>query len=327
MTGWTAEPWDFREAVGSFWRDVKYALRSLAGAKGLTITVILTLALGIGANAAIFTLVRGILLRPLVNRDENRLIYIRQTARGMGTENATFSVPEIQDLRQRITSFTEIGDFSTIGFTLIGLGEPREVRAGVVGGTYFNVMGLHPVMGRLLDMRDDGPSAAGAVVLTYRFWTTALKSDPSVLGKVVRLGSFGSRTATVVGVLEPSVPYPSETEIIANVVTSPHHLSATMVTGRIHRMTELFGRLAPGATLEQARAELRAAHGAIMKEHPESYPVKADFRINAVPLRDQITSKARTVLWVLLAASGLIFIIACSNVANLILARTIRREG
>jgi putative ABC transport system permease protein len=310
-----------------FWRDVKYALRSLAGAKGLSITVVLTLALGIGANAAIFTLVRGILLRPLVNRDEDRLIYIRQSARGVGTDNATFSVPEIQDLRQRVKTLSAIGDFSTIGFTLNGLGEPREVQAGVVGGSYFDVMGLHPVLGRLLDKRDDGPAAAGAVVLTYRFWTTALKSDPSVLGKVVRLESFGPRTATIVGVLEPSIPYPAETEIIANIVTSPHHLSATMVTGRIHRMTELFGRLAPGATTEQARAELQAAEGAITKEHPEAYPAKADFRIDAVLLRDQITSKARTVLWVLLAASGLVFIIACSNVANLILARTIRREG
>jgi putative ABC transport system permease protein len=327
MTGISTEQLSLREAIGVFWRDVKYALRSLAGAKGLTITVVLTLALGIGANAAIFTLVRGVLLRPLVNRDENRLIYIRQSARGMGVENAVFSVPEIQDLRQRVKSLSAFGDISTIGFTLNGLGEPREVRAGVVGGTYFDVMGLRPVLGRLLDMRDDGPAAAGAVVLTHRFWTTALKSDPSVLGKVVRLGSFGTRTATVVGVLEPSVPYPSETEIIANIVTSPHHLSATMVTGRIHRMTELFGRLAPGATLEQARADLKAAHGAILKEHPEAYPAKADFRIDAVLLRDQITSKARTVLWVLLAASGLVFIIACSNVANLILARTIRREG
>lgn len=327
MTGTNAGHMDLREAGGSFWRDVKYALRSLTGAKGFTITVVLTLALGIGANAAIFTLVRGVLLRPLVNRDENTLIYIRQSARGLGMENAVFSVPEIQDLRQRVRSLSAFGDFSTIGFTLVGLGEPREVRAGVVSGTYFDVMGLRPVMGRLLDVRDDGPTAAGAVVLTYRFWTTALKSDPSVLGKVVRLGSFGSRTATIVGVLEPSIPYPAETEIIANVVTSPHHLSATMVTGRVHRMTELFGRLAPGATLEQARTELRAAHGAIMKEHPEAYPPKADFRIDAVLLRDQITSKARTVLWVLLAASGLVFIIACSNVANLILARTIRREG
>src|SRR6185312_578097 len=285
-----------RETAGVFWRDVKYAVRSLAGAKGLSITVILTLALGIGANTAIFTLVRGILLRPLVNRDENRLIYIRQNAPGLGAENALFSVPEMQDLRQRVKSLSAIGDFSTVGFTLNGLGEPREIRAGVVGGNYFEVMGLHPVLGRLLNAQDDGPSAAGAVVLTYRFWTTALKSDPKVLGKVVRLGSFGARSATVVGVLEPSIPYPAETEIIANVVTSPHHLSATMVTGRVHRMTELFGRLAPGATLEQARAELQAVHGAMIRQHPEAYSAKADFRINAVRLRDQITSRARTVL-------------------------------
>jgi predicted permease len=308
----------------TFWQDLKFAIRSLARTKGLTVTVILTLALGIGANAAIFTLVRGVLLRPLVNRDENHLIYIRQSARGEGVDNAAFSVPEIQDLRARIKTITSFGDFSTIGFTMVGLGEPREVRAGVVGGSYFDVMGLHPVLGRLLDMRDDGPQAAGAMVLTYRFWSTQLKSDPTVLGRTVRLGS---RTATVVGVLEPSVPYPAETEIVANVVTSPHHLSATMVTGRVHRMTELFGRLAPGVTLEQARAELRTVHAGILKEHPEAYSPRADFRIDAVRLRDQITSRARTVLWVLLAASILVFVIACSNVANLILARTMRREG
>ena len=307
-----------------FITELRFALRSLSRAKGLAITVVVTLALGIGANAAIFSVVRGVLLRPLVNRDEDRLIYIRQSARGIGTENTTFSVPEIQDLRARVKTLTAFGDFSTIGFTMVGLGEPRVVRAGVVGGSYFEVMGLRPVLGRLLDASDDGPQAAGAAVLTHRFWTTALKSDPSVIGNTVRLGQ---RSATIVGVLEPSVPYPAETEIIANVVTSPHHLSATMVTGRVHRMTELFGRLAPGADLEAARAELRAAHGAIIKEHPEAYSPKADFRIEAVRLRDQITSRARTVLLVLLAAAALVFIIACSNVANLILARSVRREG
>ncbi len=308
----------------TFFRDLKFAFRSLARTKGLTITVVLTLALGIGANAAIFSVVRGVLLRPLVNRDENRLIYIQQSAKGIGSDNAAFSVPEIQDLRASIKTVSSFGDFSTMVFTMIGLGEPREVRAGVVGGTYFDVMGLHPVLGRLLDMRDDGAGAAGAVVLTWRFWTSTLNSDPSVLGKTIRLGT---RSATIVGVLEPSVPYPAETEIMSNIVTSPHHLSATMVQGRVHRMTQLFGRLAPGADLDQARTELRAVHGAMVKAHPEAYSTKADFRIEAVRLRDQITSKARTVLLVLLAASVLVFVISCSNVANLILARTVRREG
>ncbi|HWC97975.1 MAG TPA: ADOP family duplicated permease [Candidatus Sulfopaludibacter sp.] len=307
-----------------FLRELKFAFRSLAHTRGLTFTVVITLALGIGANAAIFSLVRGVLLRPLVNRDEDRLIYIRQSAPGLGIEDATFSVPELQDLRSRVKSLSAFGDFSTIGFTMVGLGDAREVRAGVVGGSYFEVMGLRPVLGRLLGPSDDGPQAAGAAVLTYRFWTTALHRDPSVLGKSVRLGT---RSATIVGVLEPSVPYPAETEIIANVVTSPHHLSATMVQGRVHRMTELFGRLAPGATLESAQAELRTVHASMMSQHPEAYSAKADTRITAIRLRDQITSKARTVLLVLLAASGLVFLIACSNVANLVLARSVRREG
>jgi putative ABC transport system permease protein len=308
----------------SFLTDLKFALRSLSRAKGLSLTVALTLALGIGANAAIFSVVRGVLLKPLVNRDEDRLIYIRQSAPGLRAENTTFSVPEIQDLRSGLKTVSALGDFSTIGFTMVGLGEPHVVRAGVVGGSYFDVMGLRPVLGRLLNAGDDGPNAAGAAVLTYRFWTTSLKSDPGVIGKTIRLGT---RSATIVGVLEPSVPYPSETELIANVVTSPHHLSATMVTGREHRMTELFGRLAPGATVESARAELQAVHKSIVTSHPDTYKASADFRVNAVRLRDQITSRARTVLLVLLAASALIFVIACSNVANLILARSVRRES
>ena len=167
----------------SFIRDLRFAVHSLARTPGLACAVILTLALGIGANAAIFTLVRGVLLRPLVNRDEDRLIYIRQSAPGIGAENDNFSVPEIQDLRASVKSVSEFGDFSAIGFTMIGLGEPREIRAGVVGGSYFEVMGLRPVLGRLMDQRDDGPNAAGAAVLTYRYWTTALHSDPSVIGK------------------------------------------------------------------------------------------------------------------------------------------------
>src|SRR5712692_10566564 len=312
-----------------FFRDLRVAFYSLMRTKGLATTVILTLALGIGANAAIFTLVRGVLLKPLVNRDEDRLIYIRQSAPGIGDDNSTFSVPEIQDLRASVKTLTAFGDFSTFGFTMIGLGEPREVQAGVVGGNYFDVIGLHPVLGRLIGPQDDGPKAAGVVVLTYRFWTTTLRKDPGVIGKTVRLGSgpMGSRSATIIGVLEPCVPYPQETEIIANIVTSPHHLSATMVTGRVHRMTELFGRLAPGVVLEQARAELRTVHGAMLKEHPEAYSPRAHVEIEAVRLRDQITSRARTVLLVLLSASVLVFVIACSNVANLILARTVRREN
>jgi len=304
--------------------DFRFALRSLARVKGLAITVVVTLALGIGANAAIFSVVRGVLLRPLVNRDQDSLIYLQQSAPGIGVESAKFSIPELRDLQGRVKTLTSFGDFSTIEFTMIGAGDPRVVRAGVVGGSYFDVMGLRPVAGRLIGPADDGPKAAGVAVLTYRFWNTSFQRDPSVIGKTIRLSD---RPATIIGVVEPSVPYPTETEIIANVVTSPHHMDATMVDGRVHRMTDLFGRLAPGVDLDTARAELRAVHRSIVSAHPESYSKQADFRIDAVRLRDQIVSPARTVLLVLLAASSLIFVIACSNVANLILARSVRREG
>jgi putative ABC transport system permease protein len=313
------------DSLLAFARDVRFALRSLSRARGLSLTVIVTLALGIGANAAIFSVVRAVLLRPLVNRDEDRLIYVRQSAPGIGQQNMTFSVPEIRDLTARVPSVAAFGDFSTVDFALTGLpGDPRLVHAGVVSGSFFQVMGLRPVLGRLIIPHDDGPNAAGVAVLTYRFWTSALNSDPGVIGKAIRLGR---RTATIVGVLEPSVPYPADTELIANMVTSPHHLGALMTTNRSHRMTELFGRLKPGATLDQARAELTAAHDAIVRAHPEAYSTRAHVQLSVARLRDQIAAPARTVLLVLLGAAAVVFVIAVSNVANLILARSVRREG
>src|SRR5215470_9146892 len=182
---------DAAEALG---RDVRFAVRSLLRARGLAATVIVTLALGIGANAAIFSVVRGVLLRPLVNRDEDRLIYVRQSAPGLGSENTAFSVPEINDLRARVRSVSAFGEFSTVSFTMTGLGgEPRTVQAGVVNGSFFDVMGLRPALGRLINATDDGPKAAGVAVLTQHFWTTALKRDPLVVGRTIRLGP---RTAT-----------------------------------------------------------------------------------------------------------------------------------
>jgi len=166
-----------------FLRDLKIALRSLSRVPALWITVALTLALGIGANAAIFSVVRAVLLRPLANRDEDRLLYVRQSAPGAGVVNTTFSVPEIKDIGTGLKTIQELGTFSEIPFTMVGLGTPREIPAGVVDGNYFEVMGLRPVLGRLLTPADDGPNAAGAVVLTYKFWRESMHSDPHVLGK------------------------------------------------------------------------------------------------------------------------------------------------
>ena len=305
--------------------DLRFALRSLSRVKGLALTVIVTLALGIGANAAIFSVVRGVLLRPLVNRDEARLIYIRQSAPGIGTDNTAFSVPEIQDLKDRVKSINAFGDFSTIGFTMVGLGEPRVVRAGVVGGSYFDVMGLKPVIGRLIGPTDDGPNAAGVAVLTYRFWTTDLeqRSDRARKDDPARraLGD-GHRRARAVGALSGGDgDHRQRRHQPASSLRDDGDGTRAPDDGAV-RPARAWGRRSTAR-----KGELRGIHASMVKAHPEAYSPKADFRIDAVQLRDQITSPARTVLLVLLAASGLIFVIACSNVANLILARSVRREG
>jgi hypothetical protein len=149
------------------------------------------MALGIGVNAAIFSVVRSVLWSPLVNRGEDRLVYIQQSEPGLQVDDATFSIPEITDISANLKSISQIGTFSTVDFTAEGFGETRTIHAGVVDGSFFQVMGLNPVLGRLIDARDDGPKADGAVVLTYKFWTGSLHSDPNVLGKMVRLGSIG----------------------------------------------------------------------------------------------------------------------------------------
>ena len=314
-----------RAMLEQFFVDVRVAVRSLLRNRTLTATVVVTLALGIGANAAVFSVVRGVLLRPLVNRDEERLVYIRQRAPGIGVENTTFSMPEVKDLEARATTIKAFGDFSTVDFAMTGVGTgPRMVSAGVVNGSFFEVMGLRPVLGRLLSADDDGPGASPVVVLTHRFWTKSFNADPAVIGRIILLGN---RSATVIGVLEPSVPYPVDTEIIANVVTSPHHLGATMNFERTHRMTELFGRLAPGVSLEAARAELTAIHASIVRAHPEAYSARANVQLLVTTLRDQIVAPARTILLLLLASAAIVFVIACSNIANLILARSLRREA
>ena len=314
--------------AGGLGGDLRVALRSLGRTPSLWATIALTLALGIGMNTAIFSVVRGVLLRPLMNRDEDRLIFLQQSAPGLQVSNASFSMPEIGDIGARLRTISKLATFSTVDFSADGFGQPREIHAGVVDGAYFQVLGLKPVLGRLLDERDDGPGAAGAVVLTSKFWATALHSDPNVIGKTVRLGSMMEvRSASIVGVLEPSIPYPAETELIANIVTSPHHLSATMVQGREHRMTDVFGRLASGASIKSARAELRTVYAAMTAAHPEVYKPQYHFQIDSRLLRDQINAQASTILWLLFGASGLLFVIACSNVANLILARTVRRES
>jgi putative ABC transport system permease protein len=303
-------------------QDFRFALRSLAKVPGFTFAVIATLALGIGANTAIYSVVRGALLRPLPNRDGERLVYLRQSAQLAGQANVAFSVPEVNDYRTA-TTLRGFAEYSEIQATILGKEEPTRVTAGVISGNYFDVMGLAPVAGRVFDSRDDGAGAARAIVLTQAYWLGHFGGDRSIVGKTVNLNGAPS---VVVGVVQDAPKYPGKTDLFVNMVTSPHHLSATMITGRTHRMTELFARLAPNATLDQARAEITRIETNVHKDHPETYEKAAGYAIAITPLREIMNERATLTFWLLMGAASFVFLIAVANVANLTLIRGIRRE-
>jgi predicted permease len=319
-----------RDTRGTRWLDelmgdLSFALRSLRRARGFTATVVITLALGIGANTAMFTLLRGTLLRPLPNRDGDRLVYLRQSAPAAGKTNLGFSVPEVADFRAGTKTLSSIAEYSQqLPFTLVESGgNPARVRTAVVSGNYFDVLGLAPVAGRLTTPRDDGPDAQPIAILSYKFWVDRYGADPRVLGTVVRLND---KSTAIVGVLQPAPDYPRRTEIFVNTVVSPHHLSATMVTGRTHRMSEVFARLTPGATVEQARTEIDRISLNMFRDHPEAYEKAAKYAISMFPLRDALNERASLTFWLLMGAATFVLLIACANVANLTLMRGVGRE-
>jgi len=303
--------------------DFRHAVRSLVKARGFSVAVILTLALGIGANTAMFTLLRGTLLRPLPNRQGERLVYLRQSALGAGQQNVAFSVPEIVDYRNASRTLSAIAEYSPMTFTMVDKDEPVHVKAGVISGNYFDVMGLTAVLGRVTNAKDDGPAAAPVAVLSHAFWMDRFGGDPSVIGKTVRINDMVS---TIVGVEQRAPQYPQQTEVFVNTVTSPHHLSATMVQGRTHRMTEVFARLAPAATVEQARAEIARISSNVFADHPEAYERASRYAITVSPLRAALNERATLTLWLLMGAAAFVLLIACANVANLTLMRGVGRE-
>ena len=308
--------------MGELLRDVRYAARGLARAPFFTAAAVLTLGLGIGANTAVFSVVRGVLLRPLPHAEGDRLVYLRHSAELAGIENTVFSVPEIIDYREA-GALAGIAEFSANTYNLTARGEPAQVLAGIVTGNFFQVMGLRPEVGRLFDAGDDGAAADPVIVLTYDYWMRAFGGDPSVVDEVVELGGTA---ATIVGVVEQVPHYPERTDILVNMVTSPHHLSATMVHGRTHRMTEIFARLSPGATVEQAQTEVDQISTRIHAEYPEAYEPAAGYRVTVSPLADVLTQRATGTIYLLWTTAAFVLLIACASVANLILTRSVRRE-
>ena len=303
--------------------DLRYALRSLARARGFALAVVLTLGLGIGANTAIFSVVRGVLLKPLPHRDGERLVYLRHSITGPGGENVLFSVPEILDFRNDAKTLNGIAEYSNMAYTLQGERDAVRINVGLVTGNYFQIMGLSPVIGRLLNDGDDGTNVPPVMVLTHEYWMKRFGGDRGVVGKSVRLGG---KAVTIVGVVQPAPYFPNRIDALLNMVISEHHTSAMMVHGRTHRMTEMIARLAPGATVEQARAEVGAISARVHNEFKDAYDPGSGHRVSVLPFQEVLGEKARLTLWLLMGAAAFVMVISAANVANLTLMRGVRRE-
>lgn len=303
--------------------DLRFALRSLARSRGFATTVILTLGLGIGANTAIFSVVRAVLLKPLPHREGDRLVYLRQSIEGPGGENIRFSVPEILDFRNSAKSLQGIAEYSGVLLTLQGKDDAVRMQVGLVTGNYFQVMGLSPVLGRVLDERDDGTGVPPVVVLTHDYWHQRFGGDATIVGKSVRIDG---RAVEVVGVLQPAPTFPERFDALMNMVISEHHTSAMMVHGRTHRMTDMIARLAPGATLDQARSEVATIRKRVQAEFPEAYDAGSGYRVTVTPFVEVLGERARLTLWLLMGAAAFVMVISAANVANLSLMRGVRRE-
>ncbi|HJR43317.1 MAG TPA: ABC transporter permease, partial [Gemmatimonadaceae bacterium] len=303
--------------------DVRYALRALRRNPAFTAIVAITLALGIGANTAIFSVVRGVLLKPLPHRDGERLVYLRHSADGPGRANLTFSVPEVRDFRTDVPSLGGIAEYSSWSGVLQGPDGAARINLGLVTGNFFEVMGLSPVLGRLTRPTDDGQDAPPVMVLTHEFWKRRFGGDSSIVGRQVLLDN---RAVTVIGIVQPAPTFPSRMDALLNMVFSPHHLSALMVEDRTHRMTEAVARLAPGATLSSARTEVATAYDRMQDEFKAAYDPDIRMRVAVIPFKEVLGEQARLTLLLLMGAAGFVLIICAANVANLTLMRGVRRE-
>jgi predicted permease len=311
-------PW-----IESIASDGRYALRALRHSPAFASVVVLTLALGIGANTAIFSVVRGVLLKPLPHRDGSRLVYLRHSMDGPGGASMAFSVPEVRDLRNGVRSLGGIAEFSSWTVTLQRDEGAVRLPAGLVTGNYFEIMGLAPILGRLTRPSDDGPGVPAVMVLTHDGWMRRFGGDSSIVGQQIRVDG---KSATVIGVLQPAPFFPGRVDALFNMVVSEHHLSSFMVEGRTHRMTEVVARLAPGTTVEQARDETGAVYARMQSQFKDAYDAGAHPRVSVIPFHEVLGERARLTLWLLMGAAAFVLIISAANVANLTLMRGVRRE-
>jgi predicted permease len=307
----------------SLLRNVRYAWRVLRRNPGYALLAILTLSLGIGANTAIFTVINGVLLRPLPYAHAEQIVHLDQTAAKLGPDPLGLSVQEVRDFREQNHVFSDIAEYHAMTFTLLGSKDPERVVTGVVSGNYFDVLGVKPLLGRLLIPADESLTAPPVLVLSYAYWMKEFGGDRNILGRTFEMND---RVHTVIGVLPPLPEYPDADDVYMPTTSCPFRSAPTMIANREGRMLTGYARLKPGVTLAQANVDLAAVSQRLALEYPKFYPASAGIAPQTAAVEQELTHAARPTFLILLGASGLVLLLACANLANIALSRQLQRS-
>jgi len=308
----------------TFLQDLRYATRTLGRAPAYTAIAVLTLALGIGANTGIFSVIHGVLLKDLPFANGARVVRLKQPVAAGQIDDAGFSVREIADLRSRSRSLQTIVEYHSMSFNMLRRGEPQRVQTGVVSANYFDALGVRPLLGRTFREGEDQAGATPVVVLSYRFWRERLGGDTTIIGKTVEMTD---RVHTVIGILPPLPAFPNDNDVFMPVSSCPFRMSEFWTTRRDVRALTGLAVARPGVELAAVRADLKAVASQMHNEHTESYPDAQGFGIGAESLLEELSGPARETLALLLATSAFVLAIACANVANLTLVRLVHRRS
>jgi predicted permease len=309
--------------IEDFWQDARYSVRAWFRNPGYTLLAVLTLALGIGANTAIFSMIYGALLRDLPYQNGNQLVIIRQQSPLAGVNNLNFSVKEIEDYRSQSQTLEEVAEHHTMSFTLFGGAEPERIQAAVVSANFFELLGVKPIYGRSFLSEDEQPGAEAVLILTYNYWMKSHGGDPNVVGKVFQMNN---RPHMVIGVL-PLIPqFPNENDVYMPTSACPTRSSKSFIENRNARMMTVFGKVKTDSTVAQSNADVSAIATHMQEQHPTNYPINRGHCATTTAMHEELTRQARPTFFLLLGTAGLVLLLACANVANLTLARLMRRE-
>jgi putative ABC transport system permease protein len=302
-------------------QDARHALRAVLKAPTFALTAVITLAIGIGAATAIFTMANGVLFRRLPMGNGDQLVHLRQPS--LRTSDEGLSALEVADLRRDGSSFSVISEYHSMTFQLYGHGEPLRVTTGVVSDGFFDMLGVKPALGRTFRKGEEAVGAPPVVLLSHNFWMRQFRGDSSIVGATF---TMNDRVHTVIGVLPPLPGYPGDNDIWMPVGACPFRSSPMMANSREHRMVSGFALLKPGVSPTEAARELATVSARLRAAYPAAYPEAQRLHFVAANARDEMVARSRPVLYMLLATAGFLLLIAVANVATLSLSRQLRRS-